>query len=211
MRRDAVPRAATAAALALGLALAASAAPSGGESDARAFVQGTIDQVMAILHDGQIPLEQKKDQVESLAYERFDFALISRLVLARNWSKFSDKQRADFTDAFKQHLSATYRDTLDNFKDEKITIASSRAEQNGDVTVMTVVKGATGDTKVDYRLRKSDAGWRGIDVIIEGVSLVQNFRSQAQEIVSAEGPDGLIQKVRSKQIKSPRGNSAKKA
>ena len=73
---------------------------------------------------------------------------------------------------------------------------------------MTRVKGATGDTTVDYRLRKGDAGWRGIDVIIEGVSLVQNFRSQAQEIVSAEGPDGLIQKLRDKQIQSPRAKKA---
>ena len=68
---------------------------------------------------------------------------------------------------------------------------------------MTVVKGAADNTKVDYRMRKEGEGWRGIDVIIEGVSLVQNFRSQAQEIVSAEGPDGLIQKLRSKQMKSP--------
>jgi phospholipid transport system substrate-binding protein len=185
------------------------AAPaSAAEADGRAFVQSTIDDVMGILRDGAIPLEEKKNRVEEIAYERFDFPLISRLVLARNWSRFSNQQQADFIDAFKKHLSATYRDTLNDFRNETIAIASARAEQNGDVTVMTVVKGATADTKVDYRLRKSDAGWRGIDVIIEGVSLVQNFRSQAQEIVSAEGPDGLIKKLRDKQLKSP---TAKKA
>jgi phospholipid transport system substrate-binding protein len=175
------------------------------EEDGRSFVQATIDQVMAILRNNDLPLEEKKNRVEAIAYERFDFELISRLVLARNWSKFSAQQKTDFIDAFKKHLSATYRDTLNNFRDETIEIASSRAEKNGDVTVMTVVKGDAGDTKVDYRVRKSDAGWRGIDVIIEGVSLVQNFRSQAQEIVSAEGPDGLIQKLRAKQLKSPHG------
>lgn len=190
------------------LALAGTGAAAPNESDARSFVQSTIDQVMAVLHDGSTPLEQKKNQVEEIAYERFDFELISRLVLARNWQRFSPQQKADFIDAFKKHLSATYRDTLNNFKDETIAIASSRPEKNGDVTVMTRVKGATGDTAVDYRLRKGDAGWRGIDVIIEGVSLVQNFRSQAQEIVSAEGPDGLIQKLRDKQIQSPRAKKA---
>ncbi len=191
-----------AAALAVASARVASATP---EADGRSFVQATIDQVMAILRNGGMPLEEKKNRVEEIAYERFDFELISRLVLAQNWSKFSAQQKTDFIDAFKKHLSATYRDTLNNFRDETIEIASSRAEKNGDVTVMTVVKGDTGDTKVDYRLRKSDAGWRGIDVIIEGVSLVQNFRSQAQEIVSSEGPDGLIQKLRAKQLKSPHG------
>ena len=56
------------------------------------------------------------------------------------------------------------------------------------------------DTKVDYCLRKTGEGRRGIDIIIEGLSLVQNFRSQAQEIISAEGADALIQKLRNKQI-----------
>lgn len=201
--------AAVCAAAALFAAAAVGASPAeGAEADGRAFVQSTIDEVMGILRDGAIPLEEKKNRVEEIAYERFDFPLISRLVLARNWARFSPKQKSDFIDAFKKHLSATYRDTLNDFRDETIAIASARSEKNGDVTVMTVVKGATGDTKVDYRLRNGGSGWRGIDVIIEGVSLVQNFRSQAQEIVSAEGPDGLIKKLRDKQIKSP---TAKKA
>jgi len=182
---------------------AAAGASDGGDVDARAFVQETIDSVLVILRNKSIPLETKKTDVESIAYKSFDFTLMSRLVLARNWDKFSPKQQTDFVDAFKKHLSATYRDTLNTFRDETISIVSSRAESNGDVTVMTVVKGSADDTKVDYRMRKSPAGWRGIDVIIEGVSLVQNFRSQAQEIVSAEGPDGLIQKLRSKQMKKP--------
>jgi phospholipid transport system substrate-binding protein len=193
------------AAAAFAVVAAGGARASTPEEDGRSFVQATIDQVMAILRNGGLPLEEKKNRVEEIAYERFDFELISRLVLAQNWAKFSAQQKTDFIDAFKKHLSATYRDTLNNFRDETIEISASRAEKNGDVTVMTVVKGDTGDTKVDYRLRKSDAGWRGIDVIIEGVSLVQNFRSQAQEIVSAEGPDGLIQKLRAKQLKSPHG------
>ncbi len=198
-----------AAALALAAVLAfagaerALAAASDGGGDARAFVQQTIDSVLEILRNKSIPLETKKTDVEAIAYRSFDFTLMSRLVLARNWDKFSPKQQTDFVDAFKKHLSATYRDTLNTFRDETIAIVSSRAESNGDVTVMTLVKGSADDTKVDYRMRKGAAGWRGIDVIIEGVSLVQNFRSQAQEIVSAEGPDGLIQKLRSKQLKKP--------
>jgi phospholipid transport system substrate-binding protein len=203
MRPDRSFAFALAAALALGFASAAAATLTPAESAARVFVQSTIDQVMGILRNGSIPLEDKKNMVEEIAYERFDFELISRLVVARNWDKFTPKQKVDFTDAFKKHLSATYRDTLNDFRDEQIAITSSRPEQNGDVTVMTVVKGSAGDTKVDYRTRKSGADWRGIDVIIEGVSLVQNFRSQAQEIVSAEGPDGLIAKLRAKQLKAP--------
>ncbi len=184
----------------LGWAVRADAALEPAEAEARHFVQKTIDDVMEILHDSTLELEQKKNRVEELAYERFEFQLISRFVLARNWNSMSEQQRTDFVDAFKKHLSVTYRDALDSFRDEKISITSSRLEPRGDVTVMTLVHQNSGDTKVDYRLRKTADGWRGIDIIIEGVSLVQNFRSQAQEIISAEGADALIQKLRNKQI-----------
>lgn len=199
MRRALAPAVATAAALLGALALAqAAVAPA--EEEARRFVQQTIDDVLGVLHDQSLTLEQKKDEVEAIAYERFDFELICRFVLARNWNTMSEQQQRDFVDAFKKHLSATYRDTLDSFRDEKISVEGSQPEARGDVTVKTLVRQGSGDTKVDYRLRKTDAGWRGIDVIIEGVSLVQNFRTQCQEIISTEGADALIQKLRDKQI-----------
>jgi phospholipid transport system substrate-binding protein len=207
MRRRSLASAfvAAAAAALLGAAALAQASVAPAEEEARGFVQSTIDDVLAVLHDGALSQEQKKDRVESIAYERFDFELISRFVLARNWNSMSEQQQRDFVAAFKKHLSATYRDTLDEFRDEKITIEGSRPEARGDVTVMTKVRQGSGDTKVDYRLRKTDAGWRGIDVIIEGISLVQNFRTQAQEIISAEGADALIQKLRNKQIQLDAG------
>jgi phospholipid transport system substrate-binding protein len=188
-----------------GAAESAQAAIAPAEQEARRFVQQTIDDVLGILHDGGLSLEQKKDRVEQIAYDRFDFELISRLVLARNWNRMSEQQRRDFVEAFKKHLSATYRDTLDQYRDEKISIEGSRPETRGDVTVMTMVRQASGDTRVDYRLRKTDGGWHGIDVIIEGVSLVQNFRTQAQEVIGSEGVDALIQKLRDKQIRLDTG------
>ena len=194
------PAALAALTLAVLVAVHAGASLAPAEEEAREFVQQTIDDVLGVLHDGGLSLEQKKDRVESIAYERFDFELISRFVLARNWNAMDEQQRQDFIDAFKKHLSATYRDTLDSFRDEKITVEGSRPEARGDVTVMTIVRQGSDDTKVDYRLRKTDNGWQGIDVIIEGVSLVQNFRTQAQEIIGSQGVDALIQKLRDKQI-----------
>ncbi len=188
-------------AVALGLALFAhdARASTPDEDAARAAVQDTIDRVLAILGDDALSLDQKKDQVEAIAIDSFDFDVISRLVLARNYKKFDDRQRSDFTEAFKRHLSATYRDTLDTFSDEAISIESTRPESNGDVTVRSAIHLDDGDNvRVDYRCRKRGERWLGIDVIVEGVSLVQNFRAQAQEIVSNDGPDALIERLNTK-------------
>jgi len=186
------------AALAGALLIGAGGAAADDQADARKSVQATIDQVMEVLHNDTLGLEEKKHHVEDIAIESFDFDVVSRLVLARNWRKFDEAQRVDFKDAFQYHLSSTYRDTLDNFSDETITVERSRAERNGDVTVTTVIHHKGDQIVVDYRMRNRDGRWRGIDVIIEGVSLVQNFRAQAQEIVTSEGPDALIQRLRDK-------------
>lgn len=185
-------------ALSLVAAQDVSRADDGNEQAARDAVQSTIDRVVVILGDEALDIDQKKNEIEAIAIDSFNFDVISRLVLARNWKKFTEMQRSDFTEVFKRHLSATYRDTLDNYSDESITIDSARSESNGDVTVKSAVHIGSDDVKVDYRLRKSGERWLGIDVIVEGVSLVQNFRAQAQEIVSNEGPDALIERLRAK-------------
>src|SRR5690606_8420488 len=83
MRRPPVSVAAVVAVVLGAVALGQAAVPPA-EEEARRFVQQTIDDVLGVLHDDTLSLEQKKDRVESIAYERFDFELISRLVLARN-------------------------------------------------------------------------------------------------------------------------------
>ena len=187
-------------AMALLFPLAAAAAPaSDADRDAaKAAVDATVDSVMAVLNDEALPIEQKRDAIEAIAYERFDFNTISKLVLARNWRRMTPAQREQFEQEFKRHLSVTYGDSLDRYGDETVEITDSRAERNGDVTVRSRILSEGDPLAVDYRLRSRNGSWYVIDVIVEGVSLLSNFRSQTQEIISAEGPEGLIQKLREK-------------
>jgi phospholipid transport system substrate-binding protein len=127
----------------------------------------------------------------------FDFDTISRLVLARNWPKLSAKQQADFVVEFKRHLSGTYWKTLEDYRDRDVAVDGARAEKNGDVTVRSTIEGdRSGPVRIDYRMRPSAGSFVVIDVIIEGVSLVQNFRAQTQEILAKDGIDSLIARLR---------------
>jgi phospholipid transport system substrate-binding protein len=186
--------------MALLLPLAAAAAPaSDADRDAaKAAVDATVDSVMAVLNDEAMPIGQKRTAIEAIAYERFDFTTISKLVLARNWRRMTPAQRLEFEQEFKRHLSVTYGDSLDRYGNETVEITDSRAERNGDVTVRSRILGTEEPLSVDYRMRSHNGSWYVIDVIVEGVSLLSNFRSQTQEIISAEGPEGLIQKLREK-------------
>jgi phospholipid transport system substrate-binding protein len=175
--------------------------PEAAQAEARATVKSTLDAVVAVLQDKSLSVAEQEAQVEKIAYTRFDFQTIARLVLARNWKRLSAEQRSDFVDEFERHLSLTYGKTLQSYQDETILVDRSRFEKNKDVTVRTRILGAGAEPiLVDYRMRqhKKKQEWNVIDVIIEGVSLISNFRTQTKEIISDVGPDGLIERLRKK-------------
>ncbi len=173
------------------------------ESSPREVVQSMASTVVDILRNSDLSADQKKHKIEDIAYSNIDFPTVSRLVLARNWRDFSPAQQQQFIDEFKQHLSVTYGDNVNNYHNEKVEITGEREEPRGDHTVMSKIVrgGGAKDIPVDYRLRQSDGQWRVIDIIIDGVSMVANFRAQFQDIVSNGGPDHLLKLLHDKNVK----------
>jgi phospholipid transport system substrate-binding protein len=168
----------------------------------REVVQATSDAVLGVLRKGSLSSEEKRRKIEDIVYERVDFETMSRLVLARNWRRLSAQQQDEFVREFKKHLSITYGNNVDNYKNESVQILAERKEPRGDRTVQTkIVRGGPDDFLVDYRLREKDGTWKIIDVIVERVSLVANFRSQFQDIVSSGGPERLLKLLREKNAK----------
>jgi phospholipid transport system substrate-binding protein len=183
--------------------VAAVAAPAKAADDAAAaVVEQTTSSVIAVLVNQKLSTEEKRKQVEDVVLQRVDFETLSKLVLARNWTRFTDPQRGEFMTLFKNHLSMTYGRNVESYKNEKVQITGSRQETGGDATVKTkIVRGGGNDILVDYRLRQRDGTWKIIDVVIEGVSLVSSFRSQFQDVVASGGPERLLALLREKNAK----------
>jgi phospholipid transport system substrate-binding protein len=197
--RDRLPALAAAGLLLVGVLAGA----AGAEMSPREVVQTTADQVIAVVAQKDLSKEARREQVKRIVLANTDFDTLCRLVLARNWNAFTPEQQAEFKQEFEDHLSATYGRRLDDYRNEKMTIVGERKEANGDVTVQSRVLrgGGSNDFLVDYRLRQSNGQWKMIDVIPEQVSLVANFRSQFQEIISSGGPAKLLQVLREKTAK----------
>jgi len=200
--------------IALVLALAAGAAPAAGgpgEVDGQgptAVIERTADEVIAILRDEGLSRDQRKERIETIAYERFDFTTMSRLVLARNWRRLSPEQQEEFEREFKEYLALSYGDRIDRYEQERVEIVGQRQEPRGDVTVKTrIVGGEYEGADVDYRLRERGGQWRVIDVIIEGISLVSNYRDQFQEVMARGGPEHLLDALREKNAQEAGGRS----
>ena len=200
---------------ALCFATVATAARADAQSDAaKAFMTKTVSDVLAILNDKSLTPDVRLSKLESIALERFDFPRMSLLVLGKNKNQLSAAQQEEFRQEFEKSLSLTYGKRIDRYtSNEKIEIGEARTESNKDVTVKTrVMGGAAGDgVQIDYRLRETpDKGWLILDVIPEGVSLIQNFRSQVQEIVTQKGVGKLIDTLREKNEKAERPAAAVK-
>ncbi len=176
-------------------------APTARAADApRVVVQRLTDAALGVLRDKALSTDDKRHKLEQLVYAETDFDTISRLVLARNWSRFSEPQQKEFVELFKQHLSVTYGRSIENYHNERVEVTGDHEEARGDWTVNTKILrgGGASDILVDYRLRKEGDAWRIIDFVIERVSLVANFRSQFQDLVSQGGPQKVLEVLREK-------------
>lgn len=185
-----------------GLLLLPVAAPAAVDTAAaQTTVQETLDEVLAALREKGTTYEQRRDRLEAIAFPRFDFDTISRLVLGRNWKTLDADQQKAFVVEFKRHLTLSYGRVIDDYKNHDFEVKKARAEGNDDVTVRTWIEAdAATPFIIDYRLRERGGSWKVIDVVVEGVSLVQNFRDQSRSLLRDVGPDGLIEKLRAKNL-----------
>jgi len=182
-----------------GLAAPGVLAATESEAGARAVIAETVDEVLTVLRDKSRSTEERIRSLEKIVYGRFDLYVMSRLVLARNWKRFSEAQKEQYVSEFKQYLTNSYGNRIERYDQQEVEIIGEREEPRGDVVVQTkIVGGEFEGALVDYRLRKTDSEWRVIDVVIEGISMVSNYRDQFKSIVSSGGPELLLEKLKEK-------------
>ena len=183
----------------LSAALVATSVSADAATEPRQVIEATVVDVVAILADEQTTIDAKRGALKEIAYARFDFRTMSRLVLAKNWKRLSKEQQADFVEQFTLYLANDYGGRLQRYEQQQVEVVGERAEPRGDFTIRTQIVGGENDgAHVDYRMRNRKDEWRIIDVVIEGISLVANFRDQFREVMGNEGPEKLLEKLREK-------------
>ena len=166
-------------------------------------VKKTADDVInAIKSDKDIQAGNKKAihaLVESKILPSFDFNKICRLVMGKNWRKMSAAQKEEFSSGFKMLLLRTYAIALSKYTDQKITVLPMKKQKGSIVTVKTEITQASSQPiNVDYALSNSTGKWLVIDLIIEGVSMITNYRGQFGTSVRTNGIDGLLKELKNK-------------
>jgi phospholipid transport system substrate-binding protein len=165
-------------------------------------VQSNVNKVFDVLRDPQLKSESarelKKDKLRAIYKNLFDEVELSRRTLVRNWSKLTPAQQQEFVGLFEQILEKAYANRILSYTDEKVVYYKEINISENQVEVQTKVITSSKEIPIFYRVILKDGKWKVYDVVVENVSLVQNYRTQFNDILSNKTPEQLLEILRKK-------------
>jgi phospholipid transport system substrate-binding protein len=169
-------------------------------------VESGVSKVIAKLSEPGFKDQAKDVQISQLSDiidTIFDFQELSRRTLGREWKKMDAKQQKEFVDLFQKLLQGVYADRLLAYSDQKVLFEKENMLKKGRAEVQSYLQTSDGQKiPLFYRLTNKSGGWKVYDVIIEGVSMVKNYRTQFREILAKDPPEKLLQILRDKTSQS---------
>jgi phospholipid transport system substrate-binding protein len=165
-------------------------------------IKTTTDKIIAIVTDPTLKdpsqAEKKKSLIMNAVGERFDWAEMSRRSLGPHWAKLNEEERKNFVSLFSRLLERTYLDRVESYSGEKVTYTGETIDGDYATVETKVLTSKNVDTPVVYKLKKDGGSWLVYDISIEGVSLVYNYRTQFNSILSKSSYAELVAKLKEK-------------
>lgn len=165
-------------------------------------VKGTVDQVTKILTDptlkGEKKVQERRARVRKVVLERFGFTEMSKRSLGRYWNERTPQERTEFVRLFTDLLERAYIDRVDGYSGEQVVYEGESVDGNYSEVRTKIVSKKSPDVSMTYRLLKHDSNWEVYDVIIENVSLVNNYRTQFSKIIRTSSYEALVKKMQAK-------------
>jgi phospholipid transport system substrate-binding protein len=165
-------------------------------------IQTQVNNVLAVLRDPALKPESAKETREKKVWILidgvFDYTELSKRTLAQHWRAFTPEQQNEFTQLFGRLLGNVYMDRIMAYTNEKVVFAKTTKLSEDTTEVQSEVVTATKSIPIHYRMISRDGSWKVFDVVVEGISLVQNYRSQFRDILSKQSPQDLLKTLREK-------------
>jgi phospholipid transport system substrate-binding protein len=166
-------------------------------------VRQTVDKLLAVLKNpgltGEANNRERREKLKELIYQRFDFTEMARRALGPEWRRRSPEEQKQFVRLFTKLLETTYLDQIEAYSGEKVQY---RREQKDDqyAHVETGIVDSKGqEFSFNYRLHNVDGDWKVYDVIIEQISVVNNYRAQFNRVLARSSFEELLETMKEKQ------------
>lgn len=165
-------------------------------------VQQTTDKILSIVSDPILKAaskaEERRKRIRSAVDERFDWEEMARRSLARHWAQRTDEEKKEFLRLFREVLEQTYLDKVEGYSGEKVQYERETIDGDYAVVQVKIITKKNVDIPVEYRLKKKGNDWLVYDISIEGVSLVNNYRTQFNSILSGASYGELVKRLKAK-------------
>ena len=168
----------------------------------RETIQTQVDRALEVLRDPALKAESakaaKEEKIWAILDGLIDNTELSKRTLAQHWKQFSPDQQREFARLFRKLLGGVYMDRIIAYKDEKMVFGKVTQTSDKTAEVQSEVVQSSTSIPIHYRMILQNGEWKVYDVVIEGVSLVQNYRTQFREILTNKSPEDLLKTLREK-------------
>jgi len=155
-----------------------------------------VEKVVAVAGDKGLELDAKKEKIRKLVREFFDFNVLSRLTLGRHWKKFKPEQQKEFVKLYRTLLENVYMERILAYTDETFVFEKEIMHSKKKAEVRSKIITSSAQIPINYRMVIRGKEWKVYDVVIEGISMVRNYRSQFNEILAKQSPDQLLETLK---------------
>jgi phospholipid transport system substrate-binding protein len=177
-------------------------------------IREAINKILQIVKDPSLRADSQKNErlerLKEVIEPQFDFTEMAKRALGGHWQQRSAEERQEFVQAFKRLLESSYVDSIDSYEGEKIDIKGEKQDKDHAEVDTRIVTRKGEEFSINYKLLSADAAWKVYDVIIEDISLVNNYRSQFARVISQSSYENLMRKLRQKEnaipVKSVKGS-----
>ena len=160
-------------------------------------VETMVNAVLSVMRDPALSVAEKKEQISGKVQQYLDIDSMSRRTLGAYWDGATEEQRQRFSQLFIKVLEKTYLNRIEDYSDGTVKYLKERVKDDKAI-IDTVIVAKELEIPVQYLMIYNGTSWQVFDMVIEGVSLVRNYRSSYGEIIRREGYDGLFALMESK-------------
>jgi phospholipid transport system substrate-binding protein len=165
-------------------------------------IKGTVDKAVSVLKDPRLKpaakLKERRDQLKQILFARFDFTEMAKRALGSNWRRRTPQEQDEFVRLFTDILERAYADIIESYTDEKIVYLNERID-GGFADVASKILTSRGEEySINYKAHLVSNEWKVYDVVAENISLVNNYRSQFNRVISNSSYEELLRRLRDK-------------
>jgi phospholipid transport system substrate-binding protein len=161
-------------------------------------IEKNVNRVLDVLRDGKLDESAKKEKIKSISEDIFDYEELAKRTLSRNYRKFSAEQKKEFTSLFGGLLEKIYIDRIMTYTNETVNFTKETKLTETKYEVHSEIVTQSKTIPINYRMIQKNEKWKVYDVVIEGISLVKNYRTQFRDILVKKKPEDLLQILRDK-------------